>query len=96
MLHLQKAPTKAWPGEKQNNAFLRTGFRNWKKALTSFRAHQQSKCHFAALTSELTAPQCLDVIAIANLLVESKGNRNCMFGNFTEKDLYNNNNKLFA
>ena len=38
---------------------------------------------------------CLDVIVTANLFPESKDNRKSIFGKFTEKDLKNNNNKLF-
>ena len=38
------------------------GFCNWKKAFTSFRCHQQSKCHLAALTFQVTVPQCLQVL----------------------------------
>ena len=69
--------------------FYRPGGPGWTglKKLISFRDHQQSKCHLAALTFEVPVPQCLDVIALANLLGESKDNRKCMFGNFTEKDL---------
>ena len=55
--------------------------------LSSFRDHQQSKYHLAALTFEVTVPQCLDVIAIANLFAELKDNRKRMFRKFTEKDL---------
>ena len=43
--------------KNKEDAFLRTGFRNWKKALTSFRDHQQSKCHLAALIFEVTVPE---------------------------------------
>ena len=42
--------------KKKEDAFLRTRFRNWKKTLTSSRDHQQSKCHLAALTFEVTVP----------------------------------------
>ena len=52
--------------KNKEDEFLRTGFCNWKKALASFRYHQQSKCHLAALKFEVTVPQCLHVIAIAN------------------------------
>ena len=41
--HLQKLDQE----KNKEDAFLRTGFRNWKKALTSFRDYQQSKCHLA-------------------------------------------------
>ena len=42
--------------KNKEDAFLRTRFRNWKKTLTSSRDHQQSKCHLAALTFEVTVP----------------------------------------
>ena len=85
MLHLKKAPAKAWPGENKEDAFLRTGFQTGKKALVRFRDHQQSKCHLAALIFEVTVPQCLDVIAFANLLAESRDNIKRLFGKFTER-----------
>ena len=65
--------------------FLRIGFCNWKKAVTSFRNHQQSKCHLAALTFEVTVDQCLDAITIANFFAKSKGNRKRLFGKFTKR-----------
>ena len=80
--HLQKLDQE----KNKEDAFLRTGFRNWKKFLISFRGHQQSKCHLAAVTFEVTVPQCLDVIAIAKLFTESKNYRKRMFRKFTEKD----------
>ena len=58
-----------------------------KKAVASFRDHQQSKCHLTALIFEVTVPQRLGVIAIADLFTESNDNRKHMFGKFTEKDL---------
>ena len=79
--HLKKLDQK----KNKEDAFLRTKFRNWKKAITSFRDHQQSKCHLAALTFEVTVPQCLHVIAFANLYTKSKDNRKRMFGKFTKK-----------
>ena len=81
--HLQKLDQV----KNKEGAFLRTGFRNCKKALTNFRDHQQSKCHPAALTFEVAVPQCLDVTAIANFFEELKDNRKRMFGEFTEKNL---------
>ena len=42
--HLKKLDQK----KNKEDAFLRTKFRNWKKVVTSFRDHQQSKCHLAA------------------------------------------------
>ena len=79
--HLQKLDQK----KNKEDAFSRTKFRNWKKAITSFRDHQQSKCHLAALTFEVTVPQCLHVIAFANLYTKSKDNRKRMFRKFTKK-----------
>ena len=67
MLHLKKAPAKAWPGENKEDAFLRT------------------YVHLAVLIFEVTVPQCLDVIAFANLLAESRDNIKRLFGKFTER-----------
>ena len=80
--HLQKLDQE----KNKEDAFLLTGFRNWKKALANFRDHQQSKCHHAALTLDVTISKCLDVIAIATLFAESKCNRKRMFRKFTEND----------
>ena len=81
--HLKKLDQK----KNKEDAFLHTGFCIRKKALTSFRDHQQSKCHLATLAFEVTVPQCLDIIAIADLFAESKDNRKRMFGKFTGKKL---------
>ena len=89
--HLQELDQE----KNKEDAFLRTRFRNWKKALTSFRDREQLKCHLAALTLEVI-PLCLNVIAIVNLFTESQDNRIHIFGEFTEKGLQNRNNKHFA
>ena len=73
--------------KNKKDTFLRTGFRNWKKALTTFRDHQHQNVILLHLHSDLQSPQCLDVITIANLLAKSKDNRKRMVGKFTEKDL---------
>ena len=62
--HLQKLDQE----KNKEDAFLRTGFRNWKKALTSFSDHQQSKCHLAALTFEVTVPHCLNCYCYCKLV----------------------------
>ena len=71
MFHLQKAPTRAWPGEKQ---------RRWKKALKSFRDCQQSKCHLDAPTFEVTVPQFGDVLEMTSEghKAKMKENRQCL------------------
>ena len=51
---------------KNKDDFLRTGFCNRKKALKSFRDHQQSKCHLAALTSEVTLPQYCEILEMTS------------------------------
>ena len=53
--------------------------------LISSRDHQLSKCHLAVLIFEITVFQCLDVIAKANLIAESKDNGKRMFEKFTKK-----------
>ena len=39
-------------------AYISTGFPNWKKAPRSFKEHEQSKCHTAALSYETIIPKC--------------------------------------
>ena len=34
---------------KKEDAFLSTGYSNWKKALQKFRTHESSNCHLEAL-----------------------------------------------
>ena len=58
MFYLQKTFENLEMEKNKEEAFLSTGFRNWKKALDSFKQHQKSKCHIAALTFEITIPQC--------------------------------------
>ena len=60
--HLQKLDAE----KNKEDAFLSTGFSNWKKALTSFKEHQNSKGHIAALTFELTIPQCGNIVEMTN------------------------------
>ena len=35
---------------KKEDAFISTGFSNWKKALEKFRKHQQSSCHWESVS----------------------------------------------
>ena len=44
--------------EKIKDAFLSTGFNNSKKTLDSFKDHQKSKHHVAALNLEFAVPKC--------------------------------------
>ena len=84
---MRKAPAKAYQEKNKEEHFHVPDFAVGKKILTSFRDQQQSKCHFAALTSETTGPQFLDVIAIADLLAKSKSDKKRMLGKFDKKDL---------
>ena len=43
--------------KNKEDAFSRTRFSKWKKALTSSRDYQLSKCHLTALTFKVKAPQ---------------------------------------
>ena len=65
--------------------FYLPDFLTGKKALTSFRDHQQSECRLAALTFEATTLQCHNVTAIANLFIESKDNKKGIIRMFTKK-----------
>ena len=44
--------------EKIKDSFLSTGFSNSKKTLDSFKDHQKSKHHVAALSLEFVVPKC--------------------------------------
>ena len=43
-------------------AYIRKGFDNWKKALEAFIDHQQSKARRAVVTYESVVPECGDVL----------------------------------
>ena len=64
----------------KEEAFLMTGFRNCKKALDSFKEHQKSKCHFAALTFEVTVPQYGNIQGMTSEKIKSnmQENRKCL------------------
>ena len=66
--------------KNKEEAFLSTGFRNWKKALDSFKEHQKSKCHIAALTFEITIPQCGNIQEMTSKKIKSnmQENRKCL------------------
>ena len=66
--------------KNKEEAFLSTGFRNWKKALDSFKEHQKSECHIAALTFEITIPQCGNIQEMTSEKIKSnmQGNRKCL------------------
>ena len=62
--------------KNKEEAFLSTGFRNWKKALDSFKEHQKSKCHIAALTFEITIPQCSNIQEMISEKIKSNMQEN--------------------
>ena len=66
--------------KNQEEAFLSTGFRNWKKALDSFKEHQKSKCHIAALTFEVTVPQYSNIQEMTSEKIKfnMQENRKCL------------------
>ena len=66
--------------KNKEEAFLSTGFRNWKKALDSFKEHQKLKCHIAALTFEITIPQCGTIQEMTSKKIKSnmQENRKCL------------------
>ena len=64
MLHLSFAKKHLQKPDQENNKeyeLLRTRCCNQKRALTSFRDHQRSKCHLAALTFEVRVPYCRNI-----------------------------------
>ena len=65
--------------KNKEEAFLSTGFRNWKKALDSFKEHQKSKSHIAALTFEITIPQCGNIQEMTSEKIKSNMQENRKF-----------------
>ena len=76
----KKHETKLTLEKNKEKSFLDAGFRNWKKALDSFKEHQKSKCHIAALTFEITIPQCGNVREMTSEKIKSdmQENRKCL------------------
>ena len=72
--------TKLQSERNKEDAFFKTGFRNWKKALCIFKDHQNSKCHTAALAYETTVPCCGNVREMSNQAVKDymEQNRRCL------------------
>ena len=48
----------------RDETFLKTGYKNWKKATEKFDKHQQSKYRKSALTYEVIVPQCRNALEI--------------------------------
>ena len=67
--------------EKSLNKFQRSSTVKMSSCCTNIRSYS------------LSVSRCY---CFANLFAKSRNNKNRMFGNFTKKDLQNNNNKLFA
>ena len=57
--------------KNKEEVFLSTDFGNWKKILDSFKEHQKSKCHIAALTFEVTVPQCSNIQEMTSEKIKS-------------------------
>ena len=55
--------------KNKEDAFIKDGFNNWKKATLKLVGHQKSKCHELALTYHVTIPQCADVLELSNKAV---------------------------
>ena len=75
-----KKHSKKLKVEKTKDAFLSTGFSNWRKALDSFKDHEKSKFHVAALSLELVVPKCGNVREMTNenLKIKMAENRKCL------------------
>ena len=56
--------------KNKEEAFLSTGFRNWKKAVVS-KNNQKSICHIAALSFEVTVPQCGNIQEMTSEKIKS-------------------------
>lgn len=66
---------------KREDAFIKSGFSNWKKALRAFEVHQQSQTHQASQTIEKLAPTGSVHVMEAlneNKSYEMKINRGCL------------------
>ena len=74
--HLKKLEME----KNKEEPFLSTDFHNWKKALDSFKEHQKSKCRIAALTFEITIPQCGNIQEMTSEKIKSnmQENRKCI------------------
>ena len=66
--------------KKTKDAFLSTGFSNWKKSLDRLKDYQKSKLHVAALSLEFVAPKCGNVRQMTNenLKIKMAENRKCL------------------
>ena len=54
-----KRQNSDWLSERcKEETFLKTGYKNWKKATEKLDKHQQFTCHKSALTYEVIVPQC--------------------------------------
>ena len=47
---------------KKETTFISKGFHNWKRATEHFRSHQSSECHKVAMTFEITAQSCKNIV----------------------------------
>ena len=56
--------------KNKEEAFLSTGFPNWKKAVVS-KNNQKSKCHIAASSFEVTVPQCGNIQEMTSEKIKS-------------------------
>ena len=75
-----KKHSKNLTAEISKDAFLSAGFNNWKKALDSFKDHQKSKLHVAALSLEFVVPECGNIreMTSENLKTKMIENRKCL------------------
>ena len=65
----------------KQDAFLSTGFSNWKKALEKFRKHENSNCHLESVSMSVIGEALEDVgeILSDNLSQEKLENRQILF-----------------
>ena len=69
----------------KEQAFLSTGFSNWKKALSRFKEHQTSECHKLAVDFEVLQKTCGDVVDITNKSAkETRALNHCCFAKIIE------------
>ena len=66
---------------KKEEAFLKGGFSNWKKALDKFKEHEASQCHKTSVDYEVNIPKsCRNIYKLTSEQAKTKlkSNRRCL------------------
>ena len=75
----QNALGKLTTARNKENAFVLTGYSNWKDALQHFREHEASECHSLSTTFENVVPKFGNVCEMTDVSVKAsmQENRRC-------------------